>query len=297
LGLLIGWIIEWVIDWIYWRQRTQNSTADLDNLRAQNNRLRADVNAGNDSLAKLKADLVAATSGAASANAERDRLRAELDSGSKATTSDGELGNLKADNARLQAELSAANGSLGQYKAELDTLSTSLSTAESERERLRAELDELRAPAQASLDAPDTKNQFKTQLLAIDPALARGGEGVHLGDTGDRQNDVEAERLRAELADANGEIERLRAQLGASERTITVGEGARDPLIDINGIGPVYEQRLFDAGIYTFADLASQSPARLREIIGAKSWQETETEAWIAEAQQFVQAGRGRSAQ
>ena len=71
-----------------------------------------------------------------------------------------------------------------------------------------------------------------------------------------------------------------------------MGEQQRDPLIDINGIGPVYEQRLFDAGIYTFADLAAQSPARLRELVGAKSWQETETEAWIAEARQFMQAGR-----
>ena len=65
---------------------------------------------------------------------------------------------------------------------------------------------------------------------------------------------------------------------------------------DINGIGPVYQQRLFDAGIYTFAELAAQSPARLRELVGAKSWQETEAEAWIAEARQFMQAGGGRSA-
>ena len=120
---------------------------------------------------------------------------------------------------------------------------------------------------------------------------------MHLSDTGDRQHSAESERLRAELADANGEIERLRAQLDSRERTVAVGERTRDSLIDINGIGPVYEQRLFNAGIYTFAELAAQSPARLRELVGAKSWQETETEAWIAEAQQFIQAGRGRSAQ
>lgn len=176
LGLLIGWIVEWVIDWIYWRQRTQNSTAELENLRSQNSRLRADINVGNETVNKLKDELTTAASAMTAANADRDRLRAEL-------------------------------------------------------------------------------------------------------------------------ADANGEIERLRSQPEARERMIAVGERTRDPLIDINGIGPVYEQRLFDAGIYTFADLAAQSPARLRELVGAKSWQETETEAWIAEAQQFIQAGRRRSVQ
>ncbi|MEO7911724.1 MAG: helix-hairpin-helix domain-containing protein [Roseiflexaceae bacterium] len=278
LGLLIGWIVEWVIDWIYWRQRTQSSTIELENLRSQNSRLRADLNIGTESVAKLKADVVAATSGTAAANAG----------------SNTELAALRAEHERLQAELNAANGSLGQYKAELGTSNTNLSTAQSDRDRLRAELDALRA--ERAPNAQGAGNQYKTQLLSIDPTLA-GTAGVHLSDTGDRQDGADFERLRTELADAHGEIERLRAQLEARERTVAVGERPRDPLIDINGIGPVYEQRLFDAGIYTFADLVAQSPARLRELVAAKSWQDTETEAWIAEAQQFIQAGRGRSAQ
>jgi predicted flap endonuclease-1-like 5' DNA nuclease len=238
LGLLIGWIVEWVIDWIYWRQRTQNSAAELANLRVQHSRLRADLTAGAGSLAKIKTELAA----------------------------------LQVDNERLRGELNAANGSLGQHKAELGALNTSLSAVQADRDRLRSEMDALRAEqpsTQKPLDAQAAGNQFKTQLLAIDPTLA----GVHLSDTNDQQPNAEFERLRA------------------------VGEQQRDPLIDINGIGPVYEQRLFDAGIYTFADLAAQSPARLRELVGAKSWQETETEAWIAEARQFMEAGRGRSAQ
>jgi predicted flap endonuclease-1-like 5' DNA nuclease len=300
LGLLIGWIVEWVIDWIYWRQRTQNGTAELENLRTQNSRLRADLNVVTESVTKLKADLAAATSGMNAASADRDRLRAELDASKQSAKGSTEPAALQAEHRRLQAELDAANGSLGQYKAELDTLNTNLSAAQTDRDQLRAELDVLRAeraPAQATLRAQGAGDQFKTQLLSIDPTLADAAGGVHLSDTGDRQNNAEFERLRAELADANGEIERLRTQLESGERTIAVGQQTRDPLININGIGPVYEQRLFDAGIYTFAQLAAQSPAHLREIVGAKSWQETETEAWIAEAQQFVQAGRERSAQ
>jgi predicted flap endonuclease-1-like 5' DNA nuclease len=237
LGLLIGWIVEWVIDWIYWRQRTQNSMAELANLRVQHSRLRADLTAGAGSLAKIKTELAA----------------------------------LQIDNERLRGELNAANGALGQYRAELGTLNTSLSTAQADGDRLRAQIAALRAeqaPAHTTLDAPGAGNQFKTQLLAIDPTLA----DVHLSDAADQQPNAEF------------------------ERTFAVGERPRDPLIDINGIGPVYEQRLFDAGIYTFAALAAQSPARLRELVGAKSWQETDAEAWVAEARQFMQAG-GRSAQ
>ena len=272
LGLLIGWIVEWVIDWIYWRQRTQSSTAELENLRAQNSRLRADLNVGSESVSKLKADLAAATSGITAANADRDRLRAELDAGTSSAKGNTALAALQAEHERLQIELDAANSSLGQYKAELGTLNTSLASAQTDRDQLRAELDALRAeraPAQATLRAQGAETQYKTQLFSPAPPLDDATNSVHLNDTGDQQNNAE----------------------------IAVGERTRDPLIDINGIGPVYEQRLFDAGIYTFADLAAQSPARLRELVGAKSWQETETEAWIAEAQQFIQAGRGRSAQ
>jgi predicted flap endonuclease-1-like 5' DNA nuclease len=199
----------------------------------QHSRLRADLTAGAGSLAKIKAELAA----------------------------------LQMDNERLRGELHAANGSLGQYKAELGALNTNLSAAQADNDRLRAE----RATTQTTLDVPGVGTQYKTQLLSIDPTLAGSSEGVHVGETDDRQDTAEAERMHA------------------------VGEQQRDPLIDINGIGPVYQQRLFDAGIYTFAELAAQSPARLRELVGAKSWQETETETWIAEARQFTQAGGGRS--
>ena len=240
LGLLIGWIVEWVIDWIYWRQRTQNSTAELANLRVQHSRLRADLTAGAGALAKIKTELAA----------------------------------LQMDNERLSGELNAANSSLGQYKAEIGTLKVSLSTAQSDSERLRAELAALRAAhatTQTTLEAPGDGSQFKTQLLAIDPTLV-GTADEHLSAPDDQQPSAEFERLRA------------------------VGERRRDSLIDINGIGPVYEQRLFDAGITAFADLVAQSPERLRELVGAKSWQEIDTEAWIAEARQLMRDGHGRSA-
>jgi predicted flap endonuclease-1-like 5' DNA nuclease len=58
-----------------------------------------------------------------------------------------------------------------------------------------------------------------------------------------------------------------------------------DDLTAIKGIGEVFEQRLFDAGILTFGNLASKSVAELEAIIQPRNWQKVELAAWIAEAQ------------
>ncbi|HNP72280.1 MAG TPA: hypothetical protein PKK15_14270, partial [Kouleothrix sp.] len=92
IGLLIGWIAEWVIDWVYWRRRASGS-AELDALREQNGRLRADIEAAAGGVAQLKADLARQSANLATAQADNDKLRAEL---------------------------AAANGSLAQLRAELD---------------------------------------------------------------------------------------------------------------------------------------------------------------------------------
>ncbi len=60
---------------------------------------------------------------------------------------------------------------------------------------------------------------------------------------------------------------------------------ANDPLIDINGIGPTYARRLNDAGICTFADLATLTIEQVREIVKARPYQATTIDSWLAEAQ------------
>jgi predicted flap endonuclease-1-like 5' DNA nuclease len=74
-----------------------------------------------------------------------------------------------------------------------------------------------------------------------------------------------------------------------AEKTGTVGAIWNgiipDDLTAIKGIGEVFEQRLFDAGVLTFANLASKSVAELEAIIQPRNWQKVELGAWIAEAQ------------
>ena len=43
-----------------------------------------------------------------------------------------------------------------------------------------------------------------------------------------------------------------------------------DDLTEVNGIGPVYAQRLTEAGITTFTELAATSDSKLREVLGSR---------------------------
>jgi len=64
---------------------------------------------------------------------------------------------------------------------------------------------------------------------------------------------------------------------------------AQDLLTTINGIGPAFQKRLYDAGVCTFAQLAQQTPERLRQIVRANNKQRSKPEAWIAEARRRAQ--------
>ena len=70
----------------------------------------------------------------------------------------------------------------------------------------------------------------------------------------------------------------------------TEADIAADDLKVISGIGPAYESRLNDAGIHTYADLAEQTPEKLRSIAGLKTWRATDLDEWIAEAQTLPEA-------
>lgn len=68
-------------------------------------------------------------------------------------------------------------------------------------------------------------------------------------------------------------------------------KGQRDDLTVLNGIGKVFAQRLNEAGVNTFADLAKLSPDRLREITQAKDWQKIDPQAWIDQAKRRAEYG------
>nr|MCU0490498.1 lamin tail domain-containing protein [Chloroflexaceae bacterium] len=95
---------------------------------------------------------------------------------------------------------------------------------------------------------------------------------------------------KSPLTLALGENEKLKAELAALAADLSKVRGnRRDPLRDVNGIGPVYEKRLFEAGVTTFERLSQLKPDEIKAIIKPQDWQALDFDAWIAEARQFAE--------
>lgn len=90
------------------------------------------------------------------------------------------------------------------------------------------------------------------------------------------------DRLQQALNDAQAEIRRLEARL--SEMSTTTTPDREDDLSKITGIGPVFAQRLNEAGIRTFGQLAQLSPDQIETIIQPRPFQKPDLDAWITQA-------------
>ena len=69
-----------------------------------------------------------------------------------------------------------------------------------------------------------------------------------------------------------------------------LGQGAEDPVDDltvIQGIGITIQNRLNQAGITTYAQLAEAKPEQVRGVL-AKSSRGAKVEAWISEARELA---------
>lgn len=100
---------------------------------------------------------------------------------------------------------------------------------------------------------------------------------------------LKLDKVRAATVDLNA----LRASARQlAEETGTIGyvwNGAPvDDFQSIKGIGKVYEQRLYNAGIRTYAALASTTPEQLLEIVQARSPVPPDVASWIAQARELA---------
>ncbi|MDQ1301610.1 MAG: hypothetical protein QG637_1532, partial [Chloroflexota bacterium] len=82
-----------------------------------------------------------------------------------------------------------------------------------------------------------------------------------------------------------------------AEETQTVGRGwtgtPPDDFEPLQGIGPTFEGRLYDAGICTYQALADATVEQLAEICKAPAWRMPDYANWIAQAKEFL-AQQGR---
>lgn len=146
-----------------------------------------------------------------------------------------------------------------------------------ENARILAELDrQLAAQAQVTQQI-DTKVSEHTTMLLTAATERREQAGVLV-------------RVVDQLGEFFPIMRQLifsRPQTESKKRTPVPGQ---DRLTDIKGIGPVYAGKLYEAGIYTFRQLASMSPDEVRVLIDAPTWRQkaVNAESWIEQAGLFA---------
>ncbi|MDW8327772.1 MAG: helix-hairpin-helix domain-containing protein, partial [Anaerolineales bacterium] len=236
-----------------------------------------------------------------------------------------ELAQLRADYAALESRSAIvgeasrdekAEREVAELRARLANRVYALHRAEAELARLRAEVIEARsavaemeeelltetvaAPTQVTpaMDVPATDAAAGDELILINgigpvfqKRLKEAGitTFAQLAETPEERilEIVQAKKWQA--VDASFWKRQAREfaaqkQKGAWSAAATIG----DPLTRINGIGPMFERRLKNAGITTFAQLAETSNERIFEIVRAKSWQAVDPEFWRRQAREFV---------
>jgi predicted flap endonuclease-1-like 5' DNA nuclease len=120
------------------------------------------------------------------------------------------------------------------------------------------------------------------------------------------QSEKHVSKRESELAQTLG---RLEQRLQSLEQTLSErgnGDSAQvgshfsqvivrrsDDLQRIKGIGPAFSERLNEAGIHTFRELASSSPERIKQIVRAEEWQDVDIETWLRMARHLADESAG----
>lgn len=276
LGALLGWLVQWLWDWAWFRARRRAVAAaveaQLSALQAERGRLAADLRACGARSAALEGEVAALhdrvgelepmASRAGGLAAENARLRAELAAAAAPPPAALALGEPARGDAEVLASLRAHNVAL---HAELGAARRALSRLAAGRGDPLGDIDGL-APAYQ-------RRLYEQGVVTFEQVAA-----------------MRPERLRSLVAP--GAASELDTRPWIEQARLLADRPARDPLIDISGVGPVYEQRLFDAGVTSFEQLGALTPAELRAIIRPAAWQLFEPERWIAEARELARQVR-----
>ena len=65
-----------------------------------------------------------------------------------------------------------------------------------------------------------------------------------------------------------------------------------DDFEPLDGLGEIFERRLYEAGVCTYEAMAAQTLDRLQEICKAPDWNKPDYTAWIAKATELAAAKR-----
>jgi predicted flap endonuclease-1-like 5' DNA nuclease len=136
------------------------------------------------------------------------------------------------------------------------------------------EIDRLRADYEA-LSKEHSELKREVLLSKAQPSQAQEPKPV------DKPNKAEAETKPAKASTPS-----------ASSSFSQFSGIRRDPFEKIDGVGPIFEERLWNAGVFSFAQLATMSPDRIRQIVDPQGKQPIVPEDWIKEAGEFARGDK-----
>jgi predicted flap endonuclease-1-like 5' DNA nuclease len=256
LGSLGGGLLMWVANRLYRRRRYTHKPAPLREL-----------------LIALELDLD-------DARTDREQIEAQFMLLSQS------LSTAHANNQRLQNELMITKRISQRYEAERDLLQAQLTSINREHERVQRELTAAQRLTQQSL-ALVGDLEASPAGACFQPAM--GAPGTSNGAAHSAEPQPETRPAAAERVYIGTIFDRDRLMIMPEALCVVPPKpqtAQRNPLTDINGIGPIYAQKLFDAGIRTLRDLAALTPERVQAIIDPRPWRTIDVERWIIEARQ-----------
>jgi predicted flap endonuclease-1-like 5' DNA nuclease/predicted RNase H-like nuclease (RuvC/YqgF family) len=177
-----------------------------------------------------------------------------------------------------EASNSGGSRKLAELDAELVTLRSQLANRDNEISRLKRDLQDAQRFYDGEMPTPSPVSVVVEEPVSVAPAAAPSAPAPSSVAT-------QAMTLAQQLA---GGAKPQAAPATGQGGFARVG---RDPLQSIEGIGPVYQAKLWEAGIHRFADLAGLTPQQVIEIIQPKEWQHIDAEIWIEEAKRISSEG------
>jgi len=154
------------------------------------------------------------------------------------------------------------------------------------------ELEEARSVvedfAEFAIETDHMAPPLAPQELAAEEAP--GAPDLEAGRPTEAEEDEARARAKAALDRSLSQAARQMAELEASAPSTETSGGGDDNLAEIMGIGPVFRVRLRQAGISTFAQLATTTPEALAAIT-EQSVERIERDDWIGQAAGKVAVG------
>jgi len=144
-------------------------------------------------------------------------------------------------------------------------------------------LDLLRWRARARWAGFDVEGRIGGEIIRFEPE--EGGDSAQIIAGYLEKRDTEIHELQAKVEAKETQLDALQARFDEYVQTHP------DDLAAIKGIGRIYQWKLRDGGLNSYAQLAQTTPERIREILDVPAWRKIEPESWIEQAKALARQG------